>query len=68
MIDWPKWLDWMVFNVTGPEDEADPAVNGDIDSVNGEEAEDGFDDMPVDCGWEDESDEEDDAEGDEDDE
>ena len=50
--------------MTGPEDEFDPAVNGDPDSTTGEEDESGFDEMPAEAGWEDESD---DDEGEEDD-
>ena len=44
--------------MTGPEDEFDPAVNGDPDSTTGEEPDAGeFDEMPVENGWDDESDE-----------
>jgi hypothetical protein len=39
--------------VTGPDDEPDPAVNGDGDSHHGDDDESGYDDMPVECGWED---------------
>ena len=42
-------------NEMGPEDAVDEAVNSDPDSVNGEEDESGFDDMPV-AWWEDEDD------------
>jgi hypothetical protein len=45
----------------GPDDEFDPALNGGF-SGNGEEDESGYDDMPVECGWEDESEGEDDGE------
>ena len=38
----------------GPEDDLDPCVNGDPDSLTGEEDEAGFDDMPLENGWEDE--------------
>lgn len=57
---WPalyaRWL--------GPFDESDE-VNHDPDSWVGEEDDRGFDDMPVECGWEDEG-ESDDEEGDDD--
>ena len=50
--------------MTGPEDEFDPAVNGDPDSTTGEEDDSGFDEMSPLVGWEDEGD---DDEGEEDD-
>jgi hypothetical protein len=52
--------------LTGPEDEPNPSVNSDIDSMAGEDDEAGFDDMPVeywdDCDFEPEDEDEDDAE------
>jgi hypothetical protein len=47
---------------TGPLDEFDDSANGDPDSMNGEDDEEGFDDMPVEAGWED--DDQDDGEDD----
>lgn len=40
----------------GPDDEFDPAVNGDPDGQLGEETEDGYDEMSPAVGWDDESD------------
>jgi hypothetical protein len=37
----------------GPDDEPDTGINGDPDSHCGEEDESGYDDMPVECGWDD---------------
>lgn len=48
--------------VTGPLDESDE-VNHDPASSNGEEDETGFDDMPVEAGWEDEEGDDDEDEG-----
>ena len=53
---WPAELERHIRLVCGPEDEADPEVNGDPDSLTGEEAESGFDEM---ADWPDEDDEED---------
>lgn len=52
--------------MTGPEDDPDPAANGDPGSMNGEDDEAGFDEMSPRLGWEDEADEDDDSEDDED--
>lgn len=52
----------LLASAAGPEDEFDDAVNGDPDSMNGEDDETGFDDMPVMNGWEDEGGEEDEDE------
>ena len=54
---------WLREGEPGPEDDPDPSVNGDPDSLCGEEDGAGFDDMPAECGWEDEGEDED--EGDE---
>jgi hypothetical protein len=50
-----------VVNRTGPEDAVDEAVNSDPDSVNGDDDEAGYDDMPV-AWWPDEGDGDDDDE------
>lgn len=65
---WPIWLERHIRRVTGPEDEPDTGVNGDPDSMLGEDDESGFDDMPVEVGWEDGWDGEDDDDLDEDEE
>jgi hypothetical protein len=44
-------------NKTGPEDAVDEAVNSDPDSVNGDDDEAGYDDMPVEW-WPDDDEEE----------
>lgn len=54
-----RWGAPLLASATGPEDEFDDSANGDPDSLNGEEDESGFDDMPLLNGWEDEGDEED---------
>lgn len=56
-------VQWTATAFRGPEDEPDLEANGDPSSINGEESEEGFDDMPLECGWEDEgeSDEDDGA-------
>lgn len=61
MPDWPAELHRHERLIVGPEDEPDESVNGDPDSTLGEDDETGFDDMPVEVGWED-----DDEEGDDD--
>ena len=43
--DWPAELDRMVEMITGPLDPWDTSVNGDPDSLTGEENESGFDEM-----------------------
>lgn len=52
----------------GPEDEFDEAANGDPDSMCGEDAEDGFDDMPIEAEWSDDDEDEGDDDGEDDDE
>jgi hypothetical protein len=66
---WPAWVERHFARHTGPEDDFDPAVNGDPDGHSGEETEDGYDEMSPEVGWEDPSfeDDEDDEEGDEED-
>ena len=64
-MNWPGELERMIRWVTGPEDEWNPEVNGDPDSTNGEEPDEGeFDEMSPLVGWEDESDDDDDEDGD----
>lgn len=53
---WPLILRDMERQVVGPEDEFDERVNGDPDSVHGEEDEGGYDEM---ADWPDEEEDED---------
>ena len=64
MIRWPLVLDQHIRDVIGPDDEFNDETNGDPDSLLGEEDERGFDDMPGENGWEDESDEDEDEDED----
>lgn len=63
VISWPSRLVEHERFVCGPEDEFNTETNGDPDSINGEEDVSGYDDMPVEAGWGDEP--EDDEEDDE---
>ena len=45
-MNWDRELDREVRRIAGPEDESDDEVNGDPDSMVGEEDESGFDDGP----------------------
>ena len=55
---WPDILALMEREQTGPEDPFDEAANGDPDSMNGEDDEEGFDEMSSELGWDDELDDE----------
>ncbi len=57
MTQWTEFLEAMIRQVTGPEDEADTNVNGIPGSTTGEEDESGFDEM---ADWPEESDEDED--------
>lgn len=59
-VNWSVALDEDIARVCGPEDEPDEAVSGDPESMHGEDDEEGFDDMPLAVGWEDEDDEDED--------
>lgn len=62
MIRWPLVLIEHERYVCGPEDEFDVSCNGDPSSLTGEDDEAGFDDMPTETGWDDESDDDEEEE------